>query len=73
MCLASFIGDGDYFEPSNHLYLMCMVHYRKFQVAASKRYLFRIKWNIKHKGKCPYSKDFCNKGDPWMNNEEFIH
>ena len=50
-----------------------MVAHRKLQHLKTKRYLFRSRKHRKHKGECPYDKDFNDEGDlPWLNDSEFL-
>ena len=50
-----------------------MVSYRKLKVVTNKRYLFRSRKHRKHKGECPYDKDFFDDMDlPWLNDSEFL-
>ena len=42
-CLASLLGDDDYFEVDNHRWLICMIIHLKLEASKRKRCLLRKK------------------------------
>ena len=71
-CIASLSADDDFLEPDDYLCALCVVSYRKLKIVTNKRCLFRSCKCRKHKGGCPYDKDFFAHEDiPWLNESDF--